>query len=133
MPTGYASEAALEAVGVTDAALRAALWHTLTSSRPERQSDLRPLRRELARWFVAALKLDVECQVVPMEGWTPHAAPGYGWPIGSRTWINPSPNAPNLWMARCYPGSVMLEATWAWWCCTSTRSGKRSWAQCRDR
>jgi uncharacterized protein YbbC (DUF1343 family) len=66
---------------------------------------------ELARWFVAFLKLDVDCHIVPMEGWAPHAAPGYGWPIGSRTWVNPSPNAPNLWMARCYPGSVMLEAT----------------------
>ena len=40
-----------------------------------------------------------------------NAAPGYGWPLGARTWVNPSPNAPNLWMARCYPGSVMLEAT----------------------
>ncbi|TLY59449.1 MAG: DUF1343 domain-containing protein, partial [Gammaproteobacteria bacterium] len=35
--------------------------------------------------------------------------PGHGWPLGKRTWVNPSPNAPNLWMARCYPGSVMLE------------------------
>jgi len=25
--------------------------------------------------------------------------------------VNPSPNAPNLWMARCYPGTVMLEGT----------------------
>ena len=41
----------------------------------------------------------------------PDAAPGYGWPLGARTWVNPSPNAPNLWMARCYPGSVMLEGT----------------------
>jgi uncharacterized protein YbbC (DUF1343 family) len=24
-------------------------------------------------------------------------------------WINPSPNAPNLWMARAYAGTVMLE------------------------
>ncbi|MBA2350333.1 MAG: DUF1343 domain-containing protein, partial [Burkholderiales bacterium] len=36
-------------------------------------------------------------------------APGYGWPIGERAWINPSPNAPNLSMARCYAGTVMLE------------------------
>jgi uncharacterized protein YbbC (DUF1343 family) len=64
---------------------------------------------ELAHWFVATLRLDVECQIIPMEGWTPEAAPGYGWPLGTRTWVNPSPNAPNLWMARCYPGSVMLE------------------------
>ncbi|HXZ59345.1 MAG TPA: DUF1343 domain-containing protein [Steroidobacteraceae bacterium] len=66
---------------------------------------------ELARWFVAALRLDVDCQVVPMEGWRPQAAPGYGWPLGERTWVNPSPNAPNLWMARCYAGSVLLEGT----------------------
>src|SRR5580698_683677 len=66
---------------------------------------------ELARWFVETLDLDVDYRVVPMEGWEPNAAPGYGWPLGARTWVNPSPNAPNLWMARCYPGSVMLEAT----------------------
>jgi uncharacterized protein YbbC (DUF1343 family) len=28
-----------------------------------------------------------------------------------RTWINPSPNAPNVSMARCYAGTVMLEGT----------------------
>jgi uncharacterized protein YbbC (DUF1343 family) len=66
---------------------------------------------ELARWFVSTLRLDVDCQVIPMVGWNPEAAPGYGWPSGTRTWVNPSPNAPNLWMARCYPGSVMLEGT----------------------
>jgi uncharacterized protein YbbC (DUF1343 family) len=66
---------------------------------------------ELARWFVETLRLDVDCQVIPMEGWMPDAAPGYGWPLGTRTWVNPSPNAPNLWMARCYPGSVLLEGT----------------------
>ena len=46
-----------------------------------------------------------------MQGWQPEAAPGYGWPLGERTWINPSPNAPNLWMARAYAGTVMLEGT----------------------
>ncbi len=66
---------------------------------------------ELAHWFVTTLKLDVDCQVIPMEGWEPSNPFGYGWPSGQRTWINPSPNAPNLWMARCYPGSVMLEGT----------------------
>jgi uncharacterized protein YbbC (DUF1343 family) len=66
---------------------------------------------ELARWFVAKLRLDVECEVVPMQGWEPQAAPGYGWPLRERTWVNPSPNAPNPWMARCYPGTVMLEGT----------------------
>jgi len=66
---------------------------------------------ELARWFVATLKLDVDCQVVTMQGWAPEAAPGFGWPLVERTWINPSPNAPNLSMARCYAGTVMLEGT----------------------
>jgi uncharacterized protein YbbC (DUF1343 family) len=66
---------------------------------------------ELADWFVATLKLDVDCRVIEMDGWQPDAAPGYGWPLGERTWINPSPNAPNLWMARAYAGTVMLEGT----------------------
>ena len=66
---------------------------------------------ELARWFVRMLRLDVECEVVAMEGWDPTAAPGYGWPLGERTWVNPSPNAANPGMARCYPGTVMVEGT----------------------
>ena len=66
---------------------------------------------ELARWFVHNLRLEVDCQVVALEGWNPHAPPGHGWPLGERTWINPSPNAPNVFMARCYPGTVMLEGT----------------------
>jgi len=66
---------------------------------------------ELGHWFVRQLSLDVEYRVVEMQGWQPGAAPGCGWPLGDRTWVNPSPNAPNLWMARCYPGTVMLEGT----------------------
>ena len=66
---------------------------------------------ELARWFVAELGLDVEYEVVAMQGWQPAAAPGFGWPLGERAWVNPSPNAPSLSMARCYAGTVMLEGT----------------------
>jgi uncharacterized protein YbbC (DUF1343 family) len=66
---------------------------------------------ELAIWFVRALRLDVDCEIVTMEGWTPESAPGYGWPLGERAWVNPSPNAPNLGMVRCYAGTVMLEGT----------------------
>jgi uncharacterized protein YbbC (DUF1343 family) len=66
---------------------------------------------ELARWFVRSLGLDLDCHVVTMEGWEPGAAPGYGWPLGARAWVNPSPNAANLWMARAYAGTVMLEGT----------------------
>ena len=64
---------------------------------------------ELGHWFIATLKLDVDYHVVTMQGWAPDAAPGYGWPLGERSWINPSPNAPNLSMARAYAGTVMLE------------------------
>ena len=66
---------------------------------------------ELARWFVRTLRLDVDLQVVPMEGWRPEEAPGFGWPLAARAWVNPSPNAPTLAMARCYAGTVMLEGT----------------------
>ncbi len=66
---------------------------------------------ELAHWFVRTLRLSVDYKVIEMHGWQPHAAPGFGWPLGERTWVNPSPNAPNLWMARAYPGTVMVEGT----------------------
>ena len=66
---------------------------------------------ELGRWFVRTLNLDLDYQVVQMTGWEPGRAPGYGWPLGKRAWVNPSPNAPNLSMARCYAGTVMLEGT----------------------
>jgi len=66
---------------------------------------------ELGGWYVSTLGLDVDYRVIRMEGWQPEAPRGFGWPLGERAWVNPSPNAPNLWMARCYPGTVMLEGT----------------------
>jgi uncharacterized protein YbbC (DUF1343 family) len=66
---------------------------------------------ELGHWFIAHYKLDVAYRVITMEGWRPEEAPGYGWPLGERTWVNPSPNAPNVFMARAYAGTVMLEGT----------------------
>ncbi len=66
---------------------------------------------EMGRWFIRRCGLDVDYRVIEMTGWQPEFAPGYGWPLGERTWVNPSPNAPNLSMARCYPGTVMLEGT----------------------
>jgi uncharacterized protein YbbC (DUF1343 family) len=65
---------------------------------------------ELGRWFVDHFKLDVDYRVIEMEGYDPDAAPGFGWPA-DRVWVNPSPNAPNLSMARAYAGTVMLEGT----------------------
>jgi uncharacterized protein YbbC (DUF1343 family) len=66
---------------------------------------------ELARWFVARRGLDLELEVVGMEGYDPAAAPGYGWPLGELAWVNPSPNAATLNMARCFPGTVLFEGT----------------------
>jgi uncharacterized protein YbbC (DUF1343 family) len=66
---------------------------------------------ELGQWFVSTLKLPLEYRVVEMDDWQPDIAPGFGWPLGARAWINPSPNAPNLWMARAYAGTVMIEGT----------------------
>jgi uncharacterized protein YbbC (DUF1343 family) len=65
---------------------------------------------ELGHWFIDHFKLDVDYRVISMEGWQPDAAPGFGWP-NDRIWINPSPNAPNISMARDYAGTVMLEGT----------------------
>ncbi len=62
---------------------------------------------EMGRWFVDHFKLDVDYRVIPMEGWQP-GGEGHGWPQ-SRIWINPSPNAANVNMARAYAGTVMLE------------------------
>ncbi len=66
---------------------------------------------EMGRWFIRTLGLDLDYRVIAMQGWQPQSVPGFGWPLGQREWINPSPNAPNLSMARCYAGTVMLEGS----------------------
>ena len=66
---------------------------------------------ELAQWFVDKYELAADLTVVKMEGWNPSSGPDFGWPSSERTWVNPSPNAPSLAMARCYPGTVMLEGS----------------------
>lgn len=66
---------------------------------------------ELAKWLVAAKGLELECEVIAMQGYDPAAAPGYGWPRDVLAWVNPSPNASSLNMARCFPGTVLLEGT----------------------
>jgi len=65
---------------------------------------------EMGHWFIRQFNLNVEYRVIEMEGWQPDAAPGFGWPL-ERPWINPSPNAANVNMARAYAGTVMLEGT----------------------
>ena len=66
---------------------------------------------EMGLWFIDHFKLDLAYRVIEMQGWKPDEAPGYGWPLNQRSWINPSPNAPNVSMARAYAGTVMLEGT----------------------
>ena len=64
---------------------------------------------EMGQWFVDHFGIDVDYRVIAMEGWQPDG-PGHGWPE-DRVWINPSPNAANINMARAYAGTVMLEGT----------------------
>jgi uncharacterized protein YbbC (DUF1343 family) len=63
---------------------------------------------EMGHWFIRHFNLDVDYRVIEMQGWQPDEGPGFGWPE-DRVWINPSPNAANLNMARAYAGTVMLE------------------------
>lgn len=49
---GVESEDALLELGVADAALRTCLWHALNADAEARDSEIRPLKRALARWFV---------------------------------------------------------------------------------
>lgn len=64
---------------------------------------------EMGQWLISHFNLDVDYKVIEMLGWQPEG-PGFGWP-DNRIWINPSPNAPNVNMARAYAGTVMLEGT----------------------
>ncbi len=66
---------------------------------------------ELALWARSVKQLDLDLRVVPMSGYNPDAAPGYGWPVLEMPWVNPSPNASSLNMARCFPGTVLFEGT----------------------
>ena len=66
---------------------------------------------EMGRWFVDHYDLDVDYSVIAMAGWNPQQPLGFGWPVLERSWVNPSPNAATLSMARAYAGTVMFEGT----------------------
>jgi uncharacterized protein YbbC (DUF1343 family) len=66
---------------------------------------------EAALWFKKRLKIDVDLKIIAMDGYDPTEGPGYGWPLGELSWVNPSPNAATLSMARCFPGTVLIEGT----------------------
>lgn len=66
---------------------------------------------EAGLWYKDKMKLDLEYRVIKMSGYKPMKAPGYGWPIGELSWVNPSPNMPRLTNARMYAGTVLIEGT----------------------
>lgn len=61
---------------------------------------------EMAFWFKDYFKLNVNLKLVKMENYS-FTSP---WPEQT-PWVNPSPNAANIYMSRCFPGTVMLEGT----------------------
>jgi uncharacterized protein YbbC (DUF1343 family) len=65
---------------------------------------------ELALYYKAHFKLDLELDIIKMRGYRPDRAPGWGWPM-DRAWVNPSPNAASVNMARAYSGTVLIEGT----------------------
>jgi uncharacterized protein YbbC (DUF1343 family) len=66
---------------------------------------------EFAKWYVDLHKLSMDLKVIPMSGYDLSARPGFGWPVFELPWVNPSPNASSLNMARCFPGTVLFEGT----------------------
>lgn len=65
---------------------------------------------ELALYFKDFYSLDLDLQIVKMKNYSPGKAPGFGIDL-QRAWINPSPNAANVNMARAYSGTVLIEGT----------------------
>ena len=62
---------------------------------------------ELGRWFVARFVLDVDLQVVAMEGWRREDE----FEATGLPWVLPSPNMPTVDTAFVYPGMCLLEGT----------------------
>lgn len=66
---------------------------------------------EAGEWYKNLRHLNLEYRVVKMQGYDPTKKPGFGWPLGERAWVNPSPNMPRLSTARMYAGTVLIEGT----------------------
>ncbi|MBN8538195.1 MAG: DUF1343 domain-containing protein [Deltaproteobacteria bacterium] len=61
---------------------------------------------EIAFWFKDHFKFELELKLIKMENY------GFKKPWPENTpWVNPSPNASNVFMARCFPGTVLFEGT----------------------
>lgn len=59
---------------------------------------------ELARHWVRTRRIDLDLQVIEVEGWTRVAQVG-----GDGTWMPPSPNLPSPTTALLYPGTCLAE------------------------
>ena len=62
---------------------------------------------EYARYLVGTLKIDVEVDIVEMQGWQRTMA----FDDTKLPWVMPSPNMPTLDTAWIYPGQCLLEGT----------------------
>lgn len=62
---------------------------------------------EFALWTKKHSKIDVELEVLKMEGWKREMS----WPETGLRWINPSPNLSTWESALCFPGTVLFEGT----------------------
>lgn len=60
---------------------------------------------ELARHWVRARGIDVDLDVIEVDGWSRDAPYGGG----ERTWMPPSPNLPNPTTTLLYPGTCLAE------------------------
>lgn len=116
---GYATEAELRDAGVNDAALSAALAHALNRDPEERSRDVRPLKRELARWFVE--HAGEEPQAPGPHSTSPPPLPPSQHPISGATSAAPArtraPEAPKSAMRRVVPlavGGIVLGLLGGW-------------------
>jgi uncharacterized protein YbbC (DUF1343 family) len=66
---------------------------------------------EAGDWYIAHKNLELEYRVIEMKGYKPAMGPHYGWPQGDLSWVNPSPNMPQISTARMYAGTVLIEGT----------------------
>lgn len=65
---------------------------------------------EMALYYKDHFKLDLELKIYKMKKYKPEKIGEFGWPK-ERAWVNPSPNAPTINMARTYSGTVLIEGT----------------------
>lgn len=61
---------------------------------------------EIAFWFKDYFKLNLNLKLIKMANYSFKNS----WPENT-PWVNPSPNASNVYMSRCFPGTVLFEGT----------------------